>query len=326
MPKGWETTAAQKAEIVTMYRGGDSTYVIAERLRMDRGTVSKMLREQGVPVRGVPKLTAEQRDSTVPLYAEGLSTGQIAARFGVSAVSIRSALIRRGVLMRDVRARQIRCALRHDAFADLTSEALYWCGFIFTDGCVTGKPGLAATKISVEIIAGDYQHIVKLRAFLGSTHAIRSRPARVFRGPSNGKTYTGRPQCSLAVQSDEIAERLLSLGRYEGPLSPVLAASRDFWRGAVDGDGTVGLYRDRRRPSAPAYPFITLYGQRRLVDPYVAFLAANGFPGRGVYPISSLFQSPATGQPARQIIGLLYKDALVALDRKAETARMILGG
>lgn len=292
---------------------------------MDRGTVSKVLHEQGVPIRSTAKLTEEQKVYAVALYAEGLSSQQIAARLGVAAPSIQAVLNRRGVTMRDARARQVRCALRHDAFAGLTNEALYWCGFIFTDGCVTVRPGLAAAKISVEITASDYRHIVKLRDFLGSTHAIRSRPARPVHSPSNGKTYTGRPQCSLAVQSDEIGDQLLFLGRYEDPLSPVLAASRDFWRGTVDGDGTVGLYRDHRRPAAPAYPFITLYGQRRLVDPYVAFLAANGITGRGVYPVSSLFQSPATGQPARQIIALLYEGATVALDRKAATARMILG-
>jgi hypothetical protein len=55
----------------------------------------------------------------------------------------------------------------------------------------------------------------------------------------------------LGFKSARLAEQLLSLGRYEGPINDLLIQSRDFWRGIVDGHGSLGIlatgYAERAR-------------------------------------------------------------------------------
>ena len=122
--------------------------------------------------------------------------------------------------------------LRQDAFDELTPDAAYWIGFLFADGSVVGRGESAV--VQTRLSECDREHLVKLRSFLGSTHKIGAAPAGNYGG------YRSRPSVRLSVPAGRLARRLLSLGRYEGPIDSTLIRSRDFWRGVVDGDGSLG--------------------------------------------------------------------------------------
>jgi hypothetical protein len=204
-----------------------------------------------------------------------------------------------------VRKRQ----LRQYAFDELTPDAAYWIGFLFADGSVIGRGESAV--VQTRLSECDREHLVKLRSFLGSTHKIGVAPAGNYGG------YRSRPSVRLSVPSGRLARRLLSLGRYEGPIDSTLIQSRDFWRGVVDGDGSLGHL-------ASGYAYFALVGSRRLLEAFLAFLQGNGLSARmTIRPDKTIFQVATAGHIAERIVSLLYEDATVALDRKAASAARI---
>ena len=117
------------------------------------------------------KLNEHQKLQMVELYKTGESAKQIARQLQVSVHTIYYWLHRLGVAPRESPGSQ----LRHDAFDVLSPEAAYWVGFLFADGSV-GRDKRSRT-ISVRLSERDRQHLMKLRTFLKSSHAIRIAPA-----------------------------------------------------------------------------------------------------------------------------------------------------
>lgn len=155
------------------------------------------------------------------------------------------------------------------------------------------------------------ERYVRGRTFLGSTH-------KIMVGNKCPPSYQFR------VSSTRLADRLLELGRYEGPIDPELAGSRHFWRGVADGDGSLGCYR--KRPGSEPSAQFRLCGERRALLAFTDFLREEGSTGANltVRPHKSIYSVGTTGWSAARIVQLLYADAPVALDRKAEMARLII--
>ncbi|MEU7850062.1 hypothetical protein AB0B69_21880 [Micromonospora parva] len=235
-----------------------------------------------------------------------MSVTEVAKKFGFTEPGMRGLLVRRGVVLR-----KTVHTLRHDAFDLLTPEACYWLGFLFADGCVTYRAG-HLPQISVGLAQRDREHLVSLRTFLGSTSSI-SAPS-----PTHGS-------CQFSVRSNRLAERLTALGRYDGPLDDLLTKSRDFWRGVVDGDGSIAKYR-RPTPSKSTFSQFRLVGSKRLLDSFAVFLQENDIDGLSVHPHKTIYTIGTTCGPAERIVALLYAEAEVALARKAEMAKKILDG
>jgi hypothetical protein len=255
------------------------------------------------------KLTEDQKTRIVELYASGQSTVQIAPRFQVSVSTINNLLHRRNVVLRCVRDTSTKYQLRHDAFDELTPDAAYWIGFLFADGSVFGRGKSAC--VQARLSERDREHLVKLRGFLGSNHKIGVAPAGNYGG------YRSKPSVRLSVTSGRLAHRLLSLGRYEGPIDGTLMRSRDFWRGVVDGDGSLGLL-------ATGYAYFELVGSCRLLEAFLDFLQRNGLGARmTIRPDKTIFQIATAGHTAERISSFLYENATVALDRKAASAAKI---
>ncbi|MFG2051562.1 hypothetical protein ACGFIW_29530 [Micromonospora sp. NPDC048935] len=297
-------SAAQIEAAVQRAENGESLTRIASEHGVSRQAI-RGLRRRGVPARSVAKLTELERAEAVRQYSEGLPLSEVAKNFGLSVPGMRGLLVRRGVQIR----RTVH-TLRHDAFDVLTPEACYWLGFLFADGCVTYRAD-HLPQISVGLAQRDRDHLVALRTFLGSSSSI-SAPS-----PTHGS-------CQFSVRSDRLAERLVALGRYQGPIGDRLDESRDFWRGVVDGDGSIGSYLRPGR-SLSKFSQFRLVGSQRLLEAFAAFLRSHGINGLSVRPHKSIYTIGTTCGPAEKIIALLYAGATVALARKAETAKNILG-
>lgn len=202
-------SAAQIQAVVERAGAGETLTRIAHSYGVSRQAIRGLLRRRGVPARSRAKLTEPERSEAVRQYTEGLSIAEVAKNFAITEPGMRGLLVRRGVELR----RTVH-TLRHDAFDVLTPEACYWLGFLFADGCVTYREG-HLPQISVGLAQRDRDHLVSLRTFLGSTSSI-SAPS-----PTHGS-------CQFSVRSARLAERLISLGRYDGPLGEQLDESRDF--------------------------------------------------------------------------------------------------
>lgn len=305
-----------RAAIVAEIRKGRPHKEIADQFGIAAPTVSKIGIKAGL--RRCAKfsaLTAGQQAEIASRYAAGESSMAIAALFGISDTTVRDTLHRIGAPVRG--PARVQRPIRHDALDVLTPDAAYWCGIMFTDGTVnvrkSGQP-----EFALVLKRSDQGHLEKLRDFLGSTHAITpcaptSIPASVAR--PNGAQGTGTFRFS--VRSQPLCDRLLALGRYGPAVHPALAASRDFWRGCIDGDGTVAIYS--------GVPCLKLFGSHWLLSAFVDFLGPVGSnrPLR-VRPSRTIYQVGTSGGGAGKIIERLYTGASTALDRKAEAAAAII--
>ena len=300
-----------RSAIITELRKGQPYSEICDRHQVSKNAVSKIAIKAGLR-RGNRQgmLTAAQAAEMVSRYQAGERTADVAAAFSVSGALVLDTLRRSGAAARGHGA--VPRPLRHDALDVLTPDAAYWCGFIFTDGTITrrrtGQPDVA-----VVLQRRDRDHLVKLRDFLGSDHAITPvAPATVA---LNGGQGTGAFRYS--VRSQRLADVLTALGRYGPAVHPALAASCDFWRGCVDGDGTVGI--------SCGIPQVKLVGSRWLLHAFVKFLGPvssrrpiNVRPARNIYVVSTSYAT------AEKVVERLYVGASTALDRKAAAAAEIL--
>lgn len=296
---------SQRAALIQRYLAGESMTRLAPEFGVSRPAIAGMLRRRGIAVRPQAKLTELQRVEAAERYVRGQTCAEIAADFGVTGVAILGVLNRRGV---PIRRRRI---VRHQALDELTPEASYWCGFLFADGNVRRVSLTRQPTVGLGVAGYDREHLEKFRSFLGSTHKISI-------GNRSPLSYQFR------VSSTRLAERLFALGRYEGPIASELAVSRHFWRGLVDGDGSLGCYA--KRPGSEPGAQFRLCGEGRALLAFTKFLREDGSTGARltVRPHKSIYNVGTTGWSAARIVQLLYEDAPVALDRKAEMARLII--
>jgi len=106
------------------------------------------------------------------------------------------------------------------------------------------------------------------------------------------------------------------------------AFDRDFWRGVVDGDGTVGIWRER----GTLRPVVTLaVASRVLVVQFAAFAgAALGGRPPAVCARRNAFRgawvATVRGVTAARLVRVLYGAGGVSLPRKQITADAIMAG
>jgi hypothetical protein len=307
----------QTAHIVKLYVEGASANSIAVNLRIPVTTIRRTLGRAGVVMRSDTRVRLPDAEKAVVagICASGASIEQAATLHGVSTQTVTRILRQHNVSLST--GRRPSCELDHTAFDEITPESAYWMGFLFADGC-NRNDGEGANVVAMQLGIVDREHVEKFRAFLGSTHTISIRPP--------GRTSFGGPTAAFRVRSKRLAAALRDRGmvtkRTRAPV-PELIASRDFWRGAVDGDGGLGV----GAVGNILYPNIFLTGQAILLEAFQTFLRNSALAllnqGRTA---SGVFRVETTGSTAYAIIKHLYKDATTALDRKRERARLILSG
>ncbi|MGS2809289.1 hypothetical protein [Nocardia sp. MW-W600-9] len=87
-------------KLVAQYEAGASIASLAREFGVHPQTVDTHLKRQGVEKRGAFRLSRQQNEMAVKLYADGWSTIEIAKEFGISTNAARLTLIRAGVTLR----------------------------------------------------------------------------------------------------------------------------------------------------------------------------------------------------------------------------------
>jgi hypothetical protein len=126
----------------------------------------------------------------------------------------------------------------------------------------------------------------------------------------------------FSVRSARLCERVISLGRYGGAIDPTPKASLHFWRGVMDGDANLGLYR--HPTTGRVLTQLRLFGEERLLNAYSSFVESSGIGRPTVRPHKSIFVASTGGARAASIAALLYNGSVPVLERKAALARHIV--
>jgi hypothetical protein len=91
-------------EIITEYKNGKSSLVLASDFRISKGSVIRTLRDAGVSIRN-RGLSNQRIIEAAQLYESGLSLAKIGAQLGIDHGTVRRHLLKRGIKMRDTHGR-----------------------------------------------------------------------------------------------------------------------------------------------------------------------------------------------------------------------------
>lgn len=259
----------------------------------------------------------------VALYRDGFNLGQIGDKLHIQRRTVRATLARAGF---DIPRRRRVLDLDESAFAVVTEESAYWIGFLMADGCVTEPRGEGMPSIRLSLAEEDAAHVERFKAFLKSSHKITviKKKTSTF----GGKEYNSQNAHTLVVHSKRLADALRSFGvttlkthtaRVRG-----LELDRHFWRGVMDGDGSVHVLPGAGRRLRPA-PGLNLCGSYHTLAQFVDFVHAHAPQAKlKIQRRPSISQVNMCGKYARLILSVLYSDCAVALDRKHQKALAIL--
>lgn len=255
-------------------------------------------------------------------YIGGDSVFNIATSLGVTHGTIKNILVRSQISLRSHSDVMRRYAINHDAFDAITPSSAYWVGVLMADGNVAWRGNTTAitTLAQAEV---DTQHVLKFQEFLGT-----NKPTRLCRGGGFNKSQSY--QCHLSVTSAKIANDLAKHGvvprKTYTANTPTLGMDRDFWRGVVDGDGSIFFKEKFGHRGRWLYgrATLSLCGSRGLMEQFATFCDANGiFAATSVHDVGKVASFVCTGKTAIDLIELLYANATTFLDRKMELARRI---
>lgn len=301
----YNKTKTKSDEILKLYEEGVILTKICEMTSSSQFTVKKVLATGGIDYDTVEKEKHQKKlERAIELYKEGNSQLFIEKELKLTRKTLRNLFKDQKDVSYRSKSEQhfIRYGTEIDetVFDELTPEACYWIGMLYTDGHV-----VKSREYSVELVqhTNDIIQLEKFKAFLKSNRPIT---------PDHGDCHRVR------FNSKKIHTRLRELGftenkSYTAVPHNLLKESRDFWRGCIDGDGGVYAY--------VATPQVFLCGTLETIFGFIMF-CYNIIGTQAKYPSKAsgevLYQVSYYGQDARKVAEYLYKDACVYLDRKYE--------
>lgn len=306
--------------IISLYRGGTSGDLIAQQLNVSPAFVYQRLHAAGIAMRkgGMrPAFTATEGRAIAKRYRAGEHAYEIATSLRRSVGAVYNSLRQTGTHRRAKTESMRRLALNEGAFDVITEESAYWIGFLMADGCIVdGKD----RGLSVCLAQKDRSHLERLRAFLRAGHTIssyrRKRPSVL-----HGRCIVDSEQVLLRVNSRRIVTALERYGLTPRKTRTAsvrsLGDNRHFWRGVIDGDGTIG--------NNPAKPRVQLVGSEALVKQFLRFVYGCCDSRARARPVGSIWQTAIGGRHcATRLCEELYQGAAVSLARKQARVEAVL--
>ena len=99
--RGWNRLSAEhQAAVIAQYDSGTTSIALAEEFGVAKSTILRILRDARVVVRRQP-MTSEQVGKAADLYESGLSLSQVAKRLDVNQDTMRLAILKAGVTLRE---------------------------------------------------------------------------------------------------------------------------------------------------------------------------------------------------------------------------------
>lgn len=234
-------------------------------------------------------------EQIVDLYKRKWSQKEIADELGASQQGIGKVLARKNILIRKEKS------LCNSTYFDTinSEEKAYWLGFLAADGWISTKK-----QIGVSLHISDKAHIVKFCAavFPGAEVKVRR----------NTEAY-------VLFKSAHMVESLQKYGfttQKSEEFTPVVPKGyeKDFWRGMIDGDGSLCATKN-------GYWSLSLIGTKQTATTFKKFCVANGVKTGDFHKNKECHVYTVWGVNAKKIMATLYEGATIALDRKKEIAK-----
>lgn len=263
-----------------------------------------------------PFFTDEQRAEVAKLYFEGMSSRQLAARYATNSNTICRTLEREGMARRPVRKVPAPC--NEAAFDGITEHSAYWIGFLMADGHIgLQRRGSGQQTINLCLSSTDEPHIEKFKTFMQSKSTITRQTVNL---KTTEKTYHAS---KITIYSDRLTAALAEYGvvpqKSKIARALLLESNRDFWRGYIDGNGSMFLQKQ-------FLPILCCSaGSKMIIDQladYICSIDKNPRPttvfGHGSWDLR------IAGARAVHFGCHLYNDSTIFLDRKREKLELLI--
>ena len=243
-------------------------------------------------------------------YIDGMMMREVAEKHSVSRSTVRRIIVRNNVSYRHHPAIRDK-ELDHFFFSEMRKpEVRYFIGLLMADGCV----GSDRDTISLSLKIEDKKIIELFLKSINSKKEVRINYRK-----------DGRSCARTAITSKQMVEDLKRHGiiprksTREKLLTPSLLYDRDFWRGVIDGDGSLEIYNDK--------PCLSLYGSKDLLSQFVLFIKATAFNSKA--NISRVRNTPIwrisiAYKQAAEVVIALYENSFPFIERKNWTAQKII--
>jgi len=200
----------------------------------------------------------------------------------------------------------------------MCDDHAYFLGLLATDGTIS-ETTRNRGRISFELSAVDASILRSLACRIPYTaHLSRRRRKTNFRDTHESVV--------LRFHSLELRRQLDDFGYRAGRKSATVRPpdcrfdERGFWRGVIDGDGSLGT-------TALKKPFISLVtASQPLRDAYIAFVAriTGSRPNPARNARDGVYNIVLYSEPAQELVGELYRDDVIAIPRKLMAAQSVL--
>jgi hypothetical protein len=346
----WKLTADQRQAVCNRYAAGESTFDLAAEYGIREPVVRALLRRRGVPMRPQnfhPKLTPARMTTVLGMVAAGFNLSAAQKSIGVGVTQFwewrkRGAAEPSGIYhdfemgLRealggiDAASRAQRVYTLDEFYFDQidTEEKAYWLGFLLADGWVSDD----GRTLGLKLQRRDRGHLEKFLAALGSDVPIVDLPPgpdKVFTRDGQLHRVRSGPSSAVGLHSTHVVASLTALGfdadkshtatSWAGP-SALLPA---YWRGVVDGDGSIGTVQSRWREILGHRRnwSISLSGTYAVTAAFSAFVSQHFGHAKEPRPSLGCFVVSWRGtRLVQKIAGLLYGAAATSLDRKQARA------
>lgn len=305
---------------IQLYSRGVGRTLISRCMRVAVTSVTRKLRRAHVAISGTG--ARADRCSVPPEvvcreYVDGMTPGAIARKHSISRSTVSRYLRIRGIPLR----RNRKYSVDESVFDDpLKPEAAYYIGLLMADGNVC-QPRRGQMKLTLMLQARDLTVVEGLRAFLRSDHPITYRP------PAKP---TQQWQRCIVVISDRLCRKLIEWGvtvkkSHTARVHDALAMNPHFYRGLLDGDGSVKVYRYAHRKYESSHiKFVS--ASRALAEQYATFVeSVIGHPVHvGKRAGRDFFYITTTAHDSQALVRAVYQNQSPAMARKLEVANEIL--
>lgn len=187
----------------------------------------------------------------------------------------------------------------------LTDRDLYWIGYLRADGCIARRPK-GKTVIFTQVLREPVSEFSK---YVGSNETLTPNVGSYKPGSVIWKTSKSAP----AIRLDELGVKT--------ELRDDIYQSRHFWRGLLDGDGSIMLTTNQGK----TYPYLAWSGSRVDMERCSEFLSGLlQCRGPGLSTIKTIFTTRLVGNKAWFVAKALYENEYSAHPDKRARALSIL--
>lgn len=311
----------QQKLISRLYLEGNTVRTLAKKYKVYPGLILKILeqnkikrRDQG-PIPFKEKIKRNDIENIIERYKKGESSISIGSAYSTSPKNIRELLRKNGIKINDVHECHRLYSANHNYFNKINSrEKKYWIGFLISDGFVTDRNEIGITSV-------DKEHIEKFRTAISSNHKIFSTFDKKFRASAYMFSI-----CSPQLVSDVKKFGIIPRKSLVATPPQQIKNDKDFWRGVIDGDGTLRyFFRGKRKNPAMVVGLAGTYSMIKNFSDYIYKITGDINKIEKVPDTKNLFIIRYSSKNSvYKIVFQLYNDAPVALERKLKIAEKIL--